>query len=209
MTHSWRLDSAEERAKEAKYTFYKPSDKVLNQLKEGNICKLTFLFESDDPEAPSAERMWVIIDKVENGNFTGRLDNEPYYIKDLKVDEIIHFRTEHIIDTDIDEDEPSLPSKYVDRCFVTNRILIDNQQVNYLYREDPETEPDEKYKDSGWRFLAGDEDDVYMDNPENTQYTSIGTVLNIDDSFIHLLDYPVGSSFIRDEDSGLFIPRKN
>ena len=80
---SWKLEDAQKIADEFPYTFYKPSSEVVSQLKAGNQAKLIFEFESDDPEAPRAERMWVEITAVEDGKFSGYLDNDPAFIRDL------------------------------------------------------------------------------------------------------------------------------
>ncbi|PCI70126.1 MAG: hypothetical protein COB38_07480 [Gammaproteobacteria bacterium] len=135
---SWKLEDAQKVANEFPYTFHKPSKEVVSQLKAENQAKLIFEFESDDPEAPRAERMWVEITEVKNGMFSGYLDNDPNYIKDLKHKDPIEFRECHIIDTDLDDPVPSITDKYIKRCFVTNNILYEGKSVGYLYREDPD-----------------------------------------------------------------------
>ncbi|MCY1553902.1 hypothetical protein D9M68_904340 [compost metagenome] len=69
-----------------------------------------------------------------------------------------------------------------------------------MYREEPDEE-----RDSGWRFTANDETDEYMENTDNIAYVSIGLVLTHDDSFIHLLESPAGTSFALDTRSGCFV----
>ena len=45
--------------------------------------QLIFAIESDELVDAGAERMWVILDSMDNdGNYSGPLDNDPYYIKD-------------------------------------------------------------------------------------------------------------------------------
>ena len=51
----------------------------------------------------------------------------------------------------IDWDEPN-----GEGCLVSDRITKDGCKVGYMYRE----EPDDSAPDSGWRFMAGDEDDT-------------------------------------------------
>ena len=60
-------------------------------------------------------------------------------------------------------------------------------------------------KDTGWRILEGDEDQAYIDESDNCQFVSLGSLLNNDDGFKDLLDEPIGSAFIRDEETGNFI----
>lgn len=198
-SRSWKLEDAQKLADEFPYTFHKPSKEVVSQLKAENQAKLIFEFESGDPEAPRAERMWVEITEVKNGVFSGYLDNEPAYIKDLKHKDPVEFRECHIIDTDLDDPVPSITDKYIKRCFVTHNILYEGRPVGYLYREEPDYDDD-----SGWRFTAGDEADEYMEDSDNSSYVSLGAVLREDDSCVALLDREVGVAFARD-DKGNFV----
>ena len=191
---SWNLEDAQKIAEEYTYTFYKPSKEVVSQLKAGNQAKLIFTFESEDPEAPRAERMWVEITEVTQNGFSGYLDNDPAYIKDLKYKDPVEFNEHHIIDTDLDDPVPSITDKYIKRCFVTNNILYEGQPVGYLYREEPDKEDD-----SGWRFTTGSESDEYMDDSNNISYVSLGAVLREDDSFVDLLEREEGVAFAKDE----------
>ena len=192
---SWSLEDAQAIADEFPYTFYKPSPEVVSQLRSGNQAKLIFAFESDDPEAPRAERMWVEITEITENGFRGYLDNDPVYIQDLKHQDILEFEERHIIDTDLDDPVPSITEKYIKRCFVTHNVLYDGRPVGYLYRETPDYDDD-----SGWRFTAGDESDEYMENSDNTSYVSLGAVLREDDSFVDLLDREAGVAFAKDEE---------
>jgi hypothetical protein len=194
---SWRLVDAREIAARHKYTFYKPSADAIGKVSVGETVKLIFAFDSHDPQAPGAERMWVVVDAMDgDGGFTGRLDNVPCYIRDLALGDPISFREIHIINTQHDEKD-SLVEKYLARCFVTNRVLKEGRPVGYLCREQPEEE-----KDSGWRVMAGDESDAYMDDAANIAYVSLGAVLNCDDSILSLLEAPVGAEYERDADGG-------
>ena len=196
---SWKLEDAQKISVEFPYTFHKPSKEVVSLLKAGNQAKLIFQFESDAPEVPSAERMWVAITEVKNGIYSGYLDNDPANIVDLKHKDIIEFRECHIIDTDLDDPVVSITDKYIKRCFVTNNILYEARPVGYLYREEPDHDDD-----SGWRFTAGDETDEYMEDTNNSSYVSLGAVLREDDSYLSLLEREAGVAFARD-DEGNFV----
>jgi len=198
---TWYLENADEIAAANKYTFYKTPRDLIAKVRPGEVVKLIFRFESTDPEAPGGERMWVLVDSVEaDGTFKGRLNNEPKWINDLKQDDPLTFDASHIINTEHDDDD-NLVERYAKRCFVTNRILREGAKVGYMYREEPDED-----RDSGWRFTANDESDEYMQNTDNIAYVSVGLVLSRDDSFIHLLDSPSGSSFARDSRTGSFLP---
>lgn len=197
---SWHLEDADAIAAEYPYTFYKPSRELISRVRPGEIVKLVFGIDTEDPEAPGAERMWVIVEELlPDGSFRGRLDNEPCYIADLKPGDLVHFEPCHIIHTQ-HHDEDDLVERYMKRCMVTKRILDDGQPVGYLYREEPAAE-----NDSGWRFTASDESDEYMDDSKNVAYVSLGAVLNRDDSFRDLLEAPSGSAFIRNPQTGTFV----
>lgn len=189
---TWSLVDTTEHATQYKYTFYLPSEKVIHKIAVGENVKLMFGFESDIPNVFSAERMWVKVESIDGqGGYTGQLNNVPAYIDDLSPGDPISFRDSHIINTDHDDDD-NIVAQYLAGCFVSNRILKDGNEIGSLYRDEPENE-----KDSGWWITAGDESDEYMDSPESMAYVSLGTVLNHDDSIIHLLDSPVGAAFER------------
>ncbi|RYE18916.1 MAG: DUF2185 domain-containing protein, partial [Sphingobacteriaceae bacterium] len=156
---------------------------------------------------PSAERMWVLLEAInDDGTYTGKLDNDPFYIKDLKAGDEVRFGSEHIIqyqtlDDELDtaDTEPDKLQQYFNRCYVSNQIMQEGNKVGRLYREEPENE-----KETGWTLLSDHESQEYVDDPDNLQYIAIGKVLNIDDSFIHLLDMPAGSDYARDNITGTF-----
>ena len=189
---------------EAEYTFYRPSRTVMQQLKVGNLVKLIFNLKPEATELrqdrmPSAERMWVIITERKGDNFKGTLDNDPYFIKNLKHKDIIEFETKHIIQTDIEETENDIVEKYARFCIVSNMILKERKPIGYFCRDEEESTMENGRKDSGWVFMSGEESDEYANNPDNLTFTTLGIVLNINDSFIDLLDEPVGSAFTWDE----------
>ena len=201
---SWSLDNAAEVQKEFPYTFYRPSDEVTDSLKPGDLIKLIFRFESDEPDAPAAERMWVIIEAInKDGTFIGKLDNDPFHIKDIKAGDEVRFSREHIIQyntiDDLDIEDTNDITKYLKKCFVSNHIMHDGYKVGRLYREEPEDE-----NETGWTFMSDYETQEYVDDSKNLQYIAIAKVLNIDDCFINLLDEPVGSIYVRDDITGTF-----
>lgn len=196
---SWSLEDADPIAAANPYSFYKPSRELISRVRPGEVVKLIFSFSSDDPEAPGAERMWVLVDDcLPDGSFQGRLNNEPRYIQDLKVDDPVSFLPCHVINTEHDDDD-NLVERYIKRCFVTHRVLYDGQRVGYLYREGPDHEDD-----SGWRIMEGTESDEYMSDSTNMSYVSLGAVLREDDSFRDLLDAPSGTAYFRNTETGEF-----
>lgn len=80
-----------------------------------------------------------------------------------------------------------------DGCIVSDKITKEGFKVGYMYRE----EPSDEIPDSGWRFLAGNEDEEYMDNTKNHHIFAINTICNYDRDIIAYLHAKVGSSYIR------------
>ena len=78
-------------------------------------------------------------------------------------------------------------------CFVSDKITKEGFKVGYMYRE----QPDVGVPDSGWRFMAGNEDDNYVNNPDNLHIFAINTVCNYDRDIIPYLKSKVGSAYIR------------
>lgn len=197
---SWHLADAAELAARHPYTFYKSPPEAIAQVRPGEVVKLIFAFHSDDPHAPGAERMWVLVDTLEpHGRFTGKLDNMPGYIQDLQAKDPVAFEARHIINTQHDDDD-NLVNRYAGLCFVTKRVLEDGAPVGYLYREEPDNDDD-----SGWRFTANDESDAYMHDSANVALASLGAVLSVDDRFIKLLDAPAGAAFAFDRNTQAFV----
>lgn len=67
-------------------------------------------------------------------------------------------------------------------------------------------DPEDTYPDSGWRIRAdwrGLTDDQH--EARDAEYIALGKVLNVDDSWLHLIDAPTGARFIRDWETGLFV----
>ena len=88
-------------------------------------------------------------------------------------------------------------------CFVSSKVSVEENEIKYCYREKPTDATD-----SGWRFMAGDEDKEYCSNGENFQIYDVNTVCNFDRSIIDIIDtpYPVdfikkGSKFVIDDES--------
>ncbi len=81
-----------------------------------------------------------------------------------------------------------------DGCFATDKIMVENKQIRFMYREKPENE-----YDSGWRFMAGDETEEYMNNVDNMGIYSLNTLCNYDIGIIDFLDSPVGTILYRNK----------
>lgn len=79
-------------------------------------------------------------------------------------------------------------------CIASDRITVDGEPVRFLYREQPDHETD-----SGWRFLAGDESQEYIDEPENLGIHDVNTIVNYDRDVLDLLDEGAPAQFERSD----------
>lgn len=199
-------------AKEAPYTFYIPSAKRLSLVQPADGVKL--IFRSVPPsDLWNAERMWVRVTDVDGENITGELDSKPKDLPQLKIGDVIQFKSWQIID--IAWSDPSKEAQFPEepekqhwnRCLVDRCILDEGKKVHFLYREPPDLGEDgDKFPDSGWR-IRGDYRGLADDEVErrDSTYVALGAVLNADDSWIDLIDSPIGSKFMRDFETGEFV----
>lgn len=210
---AYTLDDPRPLAVESPYTFWLPSAEELAALAPGDLVKLIFR-PIERGRKWGAERMWVTIEHAEGEALEGRLDNDPEDMPGLSCGDRIRFERHQVIDRIWAEPRAAPPPQsvpwrdYWDRCLVDRCITADGVPVHYLYREPPEPLPEgAKYPDSGWRIRGdyrglGDAEIAARE----VDYVALGAVLNADDSWLHLIDSPVGSAFIRDWASGEFVP---
>ena len=80
------------------------------------------------------------------------------------------------------------------------KVLVGNRlKVRFMYREKPDSD-----HDSGWRFFSGEEDQSYVDNPNNLAIYDVETILAIDRDIEKYLSAPFGSAFEREDPNGAF-----
>lgn len=202
-TPTWHLENVRKTAEQYPYTFYVPSEQFLATLEVGDLVKLMFINDlADDRIELEGERMWVEITHINGNDFVGSLANNPYQMYQLTVGDIIHFQRQHIMTYHGDKQDPvpSVANDYWDRCMTTKAILDGEAKIGFICRTEPLEQTDSNgYHDTGWQILSGDETDAYFENADNGQFVALGVLLNMDDSFIHLLDSEVGSAFIKNE----------
>jgi hypothetical protein len=85
-------------------------------------------------------------------------------------------------------------------CIATDMITVHGKPVGYMVRE-----PTSRQYDSGWCFMAGDESQEYMDNPENHAIYDVNTIANYSPDIIPFLDSPPCSAFMRDAETGKLV----
>lgn len=202
----YSLDDPRPIQAEAPYTYYLPSVVRLNSTQIGDHVQLLFRSEPYGLKY-GVERMWVEVTSVSGEELTGSLLNQPFDMPQLKPGAQIQFKQFHMIDItserELPLDEPK-QKQYWDRCMVDRCVVDEGIPVYYLYREEPDlAAPDDKDPDSGWR-IRGDYRNVSDEDFEarKAAYIALGKVLNADDSWIHLIDSPIGSAFMRNFETG-------
>lgn len=100
---SYRLDNVERRGAEHGSFEILPRD-VRSCLVPGDFAKLIFLNEGGGGE-PSGERMWVKLTGftvTDSGPvYRGTLNNNPAFIKSLRLGDPVEFRPEHVADIEV------------------------------------------------------------------------------------------------------------
>ena len=92
--------------------------------------------------------------------------------------------------------------KYATGCLMDNYLVV-ARKVQHIFRDEPKIWRNDKISaDSGWRVSTGS---TFLDTGD-VDYRPLYSALTCDNSWLHLIDQPVGSAFKRDEKTGLFIP---
>lgn len=107
LEHSgWAIESAEERHARSPETFEIPSLEERTSLRVGSGAKLLFwvLDRAGDQVAPQCERMWVVVESVEDEEYVGVLASSPAS-SDAAVRRGSHvrFQPEHVCDLEADQ----------------------------------------------------------------------------------------------------------
>ena len=212
MASGYEIDDPQPIAADAPYTFFLPTTTRLAAVSVGDLVKLT-IRGIPQGEKYDAERMWVIVSAIDGDEMAGALDNNPFDIPHLKAGDEIRFRRSDIIDVELEGDDRDRiglveQRQFWERCLVERCVIDDGVRVGYLYRETPDmAQPGDRYPDSGWRIRVerGMDSDEVMDS-RTLDYIAIGPVLNQDDSWLHLIDQPIGTAWLRNPDTGEFEP---
>ncbi len=208
--YPFHLRDADEAAAESPYTFFIPPREERVAVAPGDLVKIGFEYEWETEEY-GGERMWVRVTEKTGLQFAGSLENEPFE-KGLESGLVVNFGVEHILDivwSDPDTHPPTPKhAEYWDRCLVDACVVHDGVPVEFIYREEPDLAGEgDKYPNSGWR-IRGRNGDLRADpiDDRKVEYLALGAVLNRDDSFLELLDQPIGSAFMRNFETGRYDP---
>jgi hypothetical protein len=84
-------------------------------------------------------------------------------------------------------------------CIATDKITVNGEPVDYMYREKPINNVD-----SGRRFFSGTETQEYVDDSNNSTFYQINTNANYDSAIIPYLDLPIGVVLERVKETNYF-----
>jgi len=187
-------------AASARYTYEMPFAEEIEALEPEDGVKAIFRETAGGREF-DAERMWVTIERIEDGFVVGKLDNDPFDMPSMKAGDPVRLPLTHVIAVTFKAGKawPDTPYRrtYWERCLVDACVVEGRSYADYIYREVPEMAEDgDKYPDSGWRIRGSEEmieEDKRLD--KGPLYIAVGKVLNADDRWLHLIDEGVGTAF--------------
>ncbi len=78
------------------------------------------------------------------------------------------------------------------KAIVSTKITKEGYKVGYMVRNNPNN-----VMDSGWQFLAGNEDEDYLNNVKNIELLPLAYICNLDSDIEKYIDSPIGAEFIR------------
>jgi hypothetical protein len=188
-----------------------PSAEQLTAIAPGDLVKL--IFRSIPPSDNwGAERMWLTVTSVDGHHLEGRLESTPDDMPSLHKGDLVQFERGYVATIVFNQQEsrvipPDIGREYWERCMVDECVLYDGVPVWYVYRETPDLDQDgDEYPDSGWRIRGDPRGSDEQVHERKAAYVALGAVLNRDDTFLHLIDEPVGSAFIRDFNNNEYKP---
>jgi uncharacterized protein YegJ (DUF2314 family) len=149
--------------------FMKPTEEEIAGLKIGEMVRLFFVLDFETSDNCRAERMWVEISKIDGHNFKGYLTNQPVYIKDISIGDIVEFSGDNIatvlVAQRFDEKKKALVSKRA----------IEKREINWAVKDGPHNE-----MDSGWQLFYGNEDDEYNSDISNITILALADILSFE-----------------------------
>lgn len=101
---------------------------------------------------------------------------------------------------DVPEGRKPQKEQEVKKYAYVSRRALEADFIGYCYREEPET-----LIDSGWRFLYGDEDEEYLENPLYKEAVYPEDMLSINPALDLVLGAPVDSEFEWDDESQAYL----
>lgn len=82
------------------------------------------------------------------------------------------------------------------RAYVSKKIAEEGWKAGYICRDEPLNE-----RDSGWSFMAGNEDEAYVNDAANLVLMTIHQFLDLDRDVWKYIHHPAGTRMVRISDS--------
>ena len=166
---SYHLENIAAQQKKDPRHFLKPTNEELDSLQVGELVRIFFIFDFKPNDGCRAERMWLEISEINGESYKGLLTNEPIYIKDLQVGDLVEFKRDNIatviIKSDFEEKKLALISIKA----------LKAKEINWLVRDEPDNA-----QDSGWQLFYGDESESYLNEPNNCVIISLEEALQLE-----------------------------
>ena len=89
-------------------------------------------------------------------------------------------------------------------AYLSKRVSEEGWKVGYMCRDEAMNE-----NDSGWQFLAGNEDDEYLNDHKNCLLVHVQDVYQLDPDIWNYIDNPVGTELIRISSNEFEIDKKD
>lgn len=89
-------------------------------------------------------------------------------------------------------------------AYLSKKILEEGWKVGYMRRDESVNE-----NDSGWQFLAGNEDDEYLNDHKTCMLVHVYDVYQLDPDIWNYVDNPVGTELIRISSNEFEIDKRN
>lgn len=100
-------------------------------------------------------------------------------------------------DFDFEKDDPAVTVSGT--ALASRKLIEDRLPVMIMYRVEPDGE------DTGWRFYSGQEDDAYLEDPDNLVECDIRAILELDPGLAVYVDLEAPRAYERtDPDDPLF-----
>lgn len=93
-----------------------------------------------------------------------------------------------------------MENKKMGYIYAPHSLVKEKKKVRFMYREKPDND-----QDSGWRVFSGDEDQSYIDNPDNMGIYSAEEIVKVDPDIQKYLDMPLGTAFEREDSHKDFV----
>lgn len=77
-------------------------------------------------------------------------------------------------------------------AYISKKVLEEGWKIGYMRRDEAMNE-----NDSGWQFLAGNEDDEYLNKYKNIAVVSVNQAYQLDPDILNYINNPVGTELIR------------